>query len=121
MKLLLDMNLPPSWVDFLENAGFQSVHWSNIGSHDAPDKEIMTWAKANGYVVFTHDLDFGALLAVSKDTGPSVIQVRTQNVMPTAIGSIVVNALTRFKTELENGSLISIDVYKSRVRILPFE
>ncbi len=57
MKLLLDMNLSPSWVDFLENAGFQSVHWSNIGSHDAPDKEIMTWAKANGYVVFTHDLD----------------------------------------------------------------
>ena len=37
----------------------------------ASDKEIMIWAKEKGYVVFTHDLDFGALLAVSKDAGVS--------------------------------------------------
>jgi len=42
MRLLLDMNLPPTWIDFLEREGFQSVHWSNIGPHDAPDREIMT-------------------------------------------------------------------------------
>ena len=29
MKILLDMNLPPAWVDFLENQGFQAIHWSN--------------------------------------------------------------------------------------------
>jgi len=31
----------------------------------------MIWAKEKGYVVFTHDLDFGALLAASKDAGIS--------------------------------------------------
>jgi len=121
MKILLDMNLPPVWVDFLENQGFQAIHWSNVGSHSASDKEIMTWAKELGYVVFTHDLDFGALLAASKDNGPSVIQVRTQNVMPSAIGSIVVKAIKEFMIEIRSGSLISIDMHKSRVRILPFE
>ncbi|MBW1694259.1 MAG: DUF5615 family PIN-like protein [Deltaproteobacteria bacterium] len=45
MKILLDMNLPPVWVDFLENEGFQAIHWSNVGSHGASDKEIMTWAR----------------------------------------------------------------------------
>ena len=81
----------------------------------------MTWAKEQGYVVFTHDLDFGALLAASKDAGPSVIQVRTQNVMPSVIGSIVVNAINKFMAEIQSGSLISIDTHKARVRILPFE
>jgi predicted nuclease of predicted toxin-antitoxin system len=121
MKILLDMNLPPAWVDFLENHGIQAIHWSNVGSHSASDKEIMTWAKKHGYIVFTHDLDFGAILAASKDNGPSVIQVRTQNVMPNVIGSIVVKAINEFMAEIQSGALISIDVHKSRVRILPFE
>jgi len=121
MKILLDMNLPPAWVDFLENKGIEAIHWSNVGSHGASDKEIMTWAKKKGYVVFTHDLDFGALLAASKDAGPSVIQVRTQNVMPSVIGSIVMNAINKFMAEIQSGSLISIDTHNTRVRILPLD
>jgi predicted nuclease of predicted toxin-antitoxin system len=54
MKILLDMNLPSAWVDFLENEGFQTVHWANVGPYDASDKEIMTWAKEQSYVVFRH-------------------------------------------------------------------
>jgi len=121
MKILLDMNLPPAWVDFLEKEGFQAIHWANVGPYDASDKEIMTWAKEQGYVVFTHDLDFGALLAASRDAGPSVIQVRTQNVMPGVIGSIVVNAINKFMVEIQSGSLISIEIHTARVHILPFE
>lgn len=81
----------------------------------------MNWAKEHGHIVFTHDLDFGAILAASKDNGPSVIQVRTQNVMPNVIGSIVVKAINEFMAEIQSGALISIDVHKSRVRILPFK
>ena len=121
MKILLDMNLPPAWVDYLESEGFEAIHWANVGPYDATDIEIMNWAKEQGYVVFTHDLDFGALLATSRDAGPSVIQVRTQNVMPGVIGSTVVNAINKFMPEINSGSLISIEMHKSRVRILPFE
>jgi predicted nuclease of predicted toxin-antitoxin system len=41
MKFLVDMNLSPSWVNFLCDAGFPAVHWSKVGSGDAPDIELM--------------------------------------------------------------------------------
>ncbi len=46
----------------------------------------MQWATAIGYAVFTHDLDFGTMLALSGADGPSVVQVRCLNVLPEAIG-----------------------------------
>jgi predicted nuclease of predicted toxin-antitoxin system len=79
----------------------------------------MEWAKQNDYVVFTHDLDFGTLLASTQSNAPSVIQVRTQDTFPDAIANIVIAALSQFESELKDGALITIDDSKSRVRILP--
>ena len=33
----------------------------------------MQWGVANDYAVFTHDLDFGTMLALSGVNGPSVL------------------------------------------------
>jgi len=60
------------------------------------------------------------LLAASNAEGPSVIQVRTQNILPEAIGSLVLGAIRQFEKELLQGALVSIDPTRSRVRILPF-
>jgi predicted nuclease of predicted toxin-antitoxin system len=57
MKLIVDMNLSPRWVDLLLSEGFDAVHWSSIGAMDAPDTTIMAYAHDNDYVVLTHDLD----------------------------------------------------------------
>ena len=119
MKLLLDMNLPPRWVKFLSGQGIESVHWSDVGEYTAKDSHILAYAQEHGYVVFTHDLDFGALLAARRTGGPSVIQVRTQMVVPEAIGDLVLKAIRQFARELEQGALITIDSYRSRARILP--
>ena len=35
MKLLVDMNLSPGWVDRLGRHGFEAVHWSTIGAATA--------------------------------------------------------------------------------------
>ena len=56
MKILLDMNLSPLWVPFLEAEGYEVKHWSEIGAITAPDIEIMEWARSNDFVVFIHDL-----------------------------------------------------------------
>ena len=74
MKLLLDMNLSPRWVRTLTDAGFEAQHWSICGKGSAADAEIMAFAKANGYVVVTHDLDFSAILAATGGDKPSVVQ-----------------------------------------------
>jgi len=62
MRLLVDMNLSPEWVGFLQSAGHEAIHWSTVGNPRAEDDEIMAWARAQKHVVFTHDLDFGTLL-----------------------------------------------------------
>ncbi|MGO9833462.1 MAG: DUF5615 family PIN-like protein, partial [Polyangiaceae bacterium] len=62
--------------------------------------------REHGYVVFTHDLDFGTLLALTRARGPSVVQVRTQNVLPVAIGNLVVRVLTEHGASLEAGALV---------------
>ena len=79
----------------------------------------MDWARANDYVVFTHDLDFGAILAVTHAEGPSVLQVRAQNVLPEHLGEVVIAALRQFAQQLEAGALITVDEGTSRARILP--
>jgi predicted nuclease of predicted toxin-antitoxin system len=112
MKLLIDMNLSPLWVQFLADSGFDSIHWSDIGQPWAPDTEIMDYASAYGLVIFTHDLDFGALLANRKTRQPSVIQVRTQDVLPT-------DHRLDGRSHLEAGALVTVDPNRHRIRLLP--
>ena len=79
----------------------------------------MRWASANGYVVLTHDLDFGAILAATSGQGLSVIQFRTQNLLSTELQSRAIGILHRYRVQLEQGALIIIDERRSRVRVLP--
>jgi predicted nuclease of predicted toxin-antitoxin system len=119
MKILVDMNLSPAWVPFLVDAGIEAVHWISVGDPGAPDHELMDWAREHGHIVFTHDLDFGTLLALVGATGPSVLQVRVLDLLPSAIGTNVVRALNQYADELDRGALVTLDGATARVRILP--
>src|SRR5207253_324838 len=66
MKLLVDMNLSPRWASFLAASRIESTHWSLVGAVTATDVEIMEYAREHGYIVLTHDLDFSAILAVTR-------------------------------------------------------
>jgi predicted nuclease of predicted toxin-antitoxin system len=119
MKLLVDMNMSPRWADVLADAGYDVAHWSKLGLAYAPDHEIMAFASAKGYVVFTNDLDFGEILAETNAPWPSVIQVRVGNLRPEAIGLKVIAALKQSADALVAGALVSIDPRKTRMRVLP--
>ena len=121
MKFLIDMNLSPRWVEVFMAAGLDATHWSAIGDPRATDRSIMEWARSNGFIVFTHDLDFGAILAATQASGPSVIQIRAENVLPEDAGDAVITAIRRFQDGLEQGALISVDPVRSRARILPLD
>jgi predicted nuclease of predicted toxin-antitoxin system len=99
--------------------GWNSVHWSTVGDVRAPDAEIMAWARHNRHIVFTHDLDFGTLLALSHADGPSVIQVRSEDVLPETLGHFVLTALQQYKNDLASGALVVVDKNRSRARVLP--
>ena len=70
-------------------------------------------------MVFTHDLDFGNILAVTQALGPSVIQVRTQDSVPEVIGELVLAAIRKHASLLDRGALVTIEPDKLRARVLP--
>jgi predicted nuclease of predicted toxin-antitoxin system len=119
MKLLIDMNLSPRWVNSLAEAGFEAEHWSTLGIAQTPDSEIMAFASANDYVVLTHDLDFSAILAATHGEKPSVVQIRADDVSLEAIGKQVIDALLQMTSELNEGALVTVDPNRTRLRLLP--
>jgi len=81
----------------------------------------MAYAKANNYVVLTHDLDFSAILAANHGEKRSVVQIRAEDVSPNAIGKQIIAALQQMASELEDGALMTIDQNSTRLRVLPFQ
>ena len=92
---------------------------STIGDPRAPDRAILAWARAHRQILFTHDLDFGAILASAGAVSPSVVQMRTNDVTPQASGTLVLEVLIPFETQLERRALVTVDEEGSRVRLLP--
>ena len=121
MKLLVDMNLSPRWIGVHTDAGIEAAHWSILGAKNAPDSEIMAYAKATDSVVLTHDLDFGAMLAATQGEKPSVVQIRAEDVSPDVIGVQVITALRQMAPELEEGALLTIDPNRTRLTVLPLQ
>jgi predicted nuclease of predicted toxin-antitoxin system len=119
MKLLVDMNLSPRWIEVLSKAGLEAMHWSTVGRVNARDTEIMAWAAANEYVVLTQDMDFSAILAATQGINPSVVQIRAEDVSPDVIGTRVATALLQMEQELTAGAIICVDTERTRARLLP--
>jgi predicted nuclease of predicted toxin-antitoxin system len=119
MKILIDMNLSPVWVKYFTENGLVSQHWSAIGKATDPDKVIFEYARQNGFVVFTHDLDFGTVLAATNANSPSVFQIRSHNLLPEIIGPTVLKCLKEYSEFLKSGCLITLFDQKSKIRLLP--
>jgi predicted nuclease of predicted toxin-antitoxin system len=113
------MNLSPGWVRFLRDNGIEAVHWSTVGDPRASDAVIMAWAGDNGWIVFTHDLAFSALLAATEAAGPSAVQLRTQDITPQAVGPDVLRVLQQHGQALADGAIVTLDRATARVRVLP--
>jgi len=125
MKFLLDMNLSPRLATlfrdsaFFRERGYESVHWTEVGSPTAFDRDILQWASENGWIVITNDLDFGAILALEALTFPSIIQIRRLELSPEPILPVLERVIEQFANELQRGAIIVIDERRMRVRLLP--
>ena len=119
MKVLVDMNLGLGFVAELQALGIEARHWSQVGALDAPDSVIMEWARREGFVVLTSDLDFGALLHSTHGVGPSVIQFRGSDLRVRAILGHLINVLDTFSDSLKKGALITVAGKRVRIVELP--
>ena len=119
MKIIVDMNLSPAWCTLLNTSGHEALHWQFVGSPSATDATLLAWARDNGFVVFTNDLDFGTILAATSTWSPSVVQLRGKDVTPQSAGAYLVAAIACYASELKKGALLTIDQERCRVRMLP--
>jgi predicted nuclease of predicted toxin-antitoxin system len=121
MKLLLDMNIPSQLCVRLREAGWETIHWADVGDPKAADAVLMDWARRNGHVVVTHDLDFSAILASIRGSSPSVIQIRAQDVLSERFVAILIESLLQFGDMLEDGAIVVVEESGTRARALPLK
>ena len=119
MKFVIDMNLSPEWEEEFSRAGVDAHHWSALGDPRANDGVILAWARDNDHIVFTHDLDFGAILAATQARAPSVLQLRSKDPTPKRCGPLVMRVVMEYSTHLESGALVSVDEHRARLSVLP--
>ena len=120
MRLLLDNPLPPSLARHLGAAGHDAVHVGSLGMHAAEDSAILAIAAEQDRIVVTADADFGTLLALRRETRPSVVFVR--GVTPRSAGRLtplLLSALSAASAALAAGAIVVVEDARIRIRRLP--
>ncbi len=120
IKFLADMGVSTKTVLWLRNNGYEAVHLLEQGLYKLSDADVLEKARVENCVLLTMDLDFGYLLAISKQEMPSVILFRLQNETSENVNRRLSEVLTHLADELTSKWIIvSVDEKKIRVRRFP--
>ena len=119
MKFLADMGISPKTVLFLRSMDYEAVHLSEERLHRLEDSAILQKARDEEYVLLTHDLDFGELVAASGARLPSVIVFRLRNMRPENVNHHLEQIINNHGDLLESGVFVSVTEGRIRMRPLP--
>ncbi|HEV2892046.1 MAG TPA: DUF5615 family PIN-like protein [Frankiaceae bacterium] len=120
MRVLLDNNLSPRLVALLGDAGWDAVHVRDLDLAAASDANVLAAARDAGRVLVSGDTDFGALLAASRATAPSVVLVRrVTGRRAEAMAATLLANLSPLSEDLDSGAVVALGDDSVRVRRLP--
>lgn len=120
MKFLIDHALSPVVASELRRAGHDAVHVRDYGMQASPDTDVFDRAKNEERVLVSADTDFGTILAVRNDRRPSVILLRGRvDRNPRRQVVVLLSNLDRIQSDLDSGSIITIEETRVRIRKLP--
>lgn len=120
MKLLIDNALSPHVVAPLQQVGHDVVHVRQYALQQADDADILERADREGRVVVSADTDFGTLLALRRNTSPSVVLFRgAGSRRPDRLASRLIAELRVAESVLRAGCILTIEPHRVRVRRLP--
>jgi predicted nuclease of predicted toxin-antitoxin system len=120
VKFLIDNNLSPLLAESLRAAGHDAVHLRDIDMRDAPDPEVLEYARSTECVLVSADTDFGTLLAQSRASRPSFILIRRLSGRRAAEQSAIIQAnLPQVAEDLAAGAVVVLGDDWIRIRRLP--
>lgn len=122
MRFLLDEGLSPRLGDLLADAGHDVVHVRDIGLKSSPDPDILRRAIDEQRIMITLDTDFGALVAHSHATVPSIVLFRGQVTRRAdRQAALLLTNLEDVADDLNAGAVVVVGDDRVRVRRLPIQ
>ena len=119
IRLLADVHISPKTVGDLQKQGYEIMRSSEFLPANAPDINILEFARTENWVVLTQDLDFSMLVALSRYSQPSLITLRLSSAKPDIVTQKLLDVLPQIEEALQEGSAITIQDESIRVRKLP--
>jgi len=118
MRFLADAGVSPDTIALLTRLGHDAIHVRAPEMHRAQDRELVDYARSEGRVIVTFDLDFGTSSPCVLDR-PSVILLRLSDERPAEVNGRLATVVAEQDTALEAGALILVEDVRYRVRKLP--
>jgi predicted nuclease of predicted toxin-antitoxin system len=119
IRLLADVHISPKTVADLQKQGYEIMRSSEVLPANAPDINILEFARTENWVVLTQDLDFSMLVALSRYSQPSLITLRLSSAKPDIVTQKLLDVLPQIEEALQEGSAITIQDESIRIRKLP--
>lgn len=119
MKFLADMGVSMRVVEWLRSNNHDVIHLREQNLHRLPDNEIFEKAITEDRIILTFDLDFGEIVAVSKERQISVILFRLRNTTTPFVLKRLEKVISESAELLEVGHIIIVEEARYRIRKLP--
>lgn len=119
MRFLVDESLSAGVAQRLSTAGHDAVHVGDLGLLGALDRAVMGAAREADRVLVSADTDFGELLALGADPGPSVVLLRRSPHAADDQVRLLLDALDAVFEDLDRGAVVVLTPHRVRVRSLP--